>query len=165
MNALYDTISIIYDEDKRMCRIVSSNYNFIKCVIQHFTTNNPVAFIMEQHGYNISPEISVINALGYFNIGLFPLVFKALKEYYPDERISIPQKELILSKVFPFKNLYDTSNIKDISQIIKMRYYQIEAVKRVLQYGRGLIECPTGSGKSLIIGNIIYNLNVTRSER
>ena len=160
-----DIISIIYDEDKKKCRAASSNYNFIKCIIQHFTTENPVSFILEQHGYNISNEISVINALGYFDIGLFPLVFKALKEYYPNEKISIPQKDFILNKVFPFKGLIDVSDIQDISSIIKMRPYQVEATKRVLQYGRGLIECPTASGKSLIIGNIIHNLSVTRSER
>ena len=160
-----DIISIIYDSDKKKCRLESSNHNFIKCIIQHFTTENPAAFILEQHGYHISNEISVINILGYFDVGLFPLVFKALKEHYPNEKISIPQKEFILNKVFPFKGLYDTTNIQDISEIIKMRPYQSDAVKRALQYGRGLIECPTGSGKSLIIGNIIHNLNVTRNER
>lgn len=165
MSDTNEIISIIYDEDKRKCRLASSNYNFIKCIIQCFTTVNPAAFILKQHGYSISDEISVINALGFFDIGLFPLVYKALKQYYPNEKINIPEKEFILNKVFPFKDLIDTSDIKDISNIFKMRPYQVEAVKRALRYGRGLIECPTGSGKSLIIGNIIYNLNITRCER
>lgn len=160
-----EIISIIYDQDKRKCRLASSNYNFIKCIIQHFTTENPAAFILEQHGYNISNEISVINALGYFDIGLFPLVYKALKEYYPNEKVNIVDKDLILNKVFPLKDQIDTSTVQDVSDTIKMRPYQIEAVKCTLKYGRGLIECPTGSGKSLIIGNIIHNLNVTRCQR
>jgi superfamily II DNA or RNA helicase len=157
-----DTITIIYDQDKRKCRLVSANYHFIKCIIQHFTTENPAAFILEQHGYNISNELSVINALGYFDIGLFPLVFKALKQYYPAEVINIPDKNLILNTIFPLKDQIKYNDIQDVSQIIKMRPYQIEAVKRSLKYGRGLIECPTGSGKSLIIGNIIHNLNDPR---
>lgn len=157
-----DIINIIYDETKNKCRIVSSNYNFIKCIIQHFTAENGSAFFVSQHGYNISDEISVINALGYFDIGLFTQVFKAIKEYYPNEKINIINKNDIVNKIFPLLNIINLDNIKNISDNILMRPYQYEAVKAALKYGRGLIECPTGSGKSLIIGNIIHNLRLSR---
>jgi len=157
-----DIITIIYDKDKNKCRLVSSNFVFIKCIIQHFTTIDNTAFILEQYGHNISNEISVINSLGYFNIGLFPLVYKALKYYYPNEKILIPNKDEILNKIFPLRNMIDSDNITDISETIIMRPYQRAAVSSVLKYGRGIIECPTASGKSLIIGNIIYNLNASR---
>lgn len=161
MSEEQEIIKIVFDKEKNKCRIVSSNYNFIKCIIQHFTTENAVSFFLEQHGYNTSNEISVINALGYFDIGLFPLVYKALKEYYPNEQLEIVNKENILKKVFPLKGLVNCEHIKDISNTKMMRPYQVKAVHSALKYGRGIIECPTGSGKSLIIGNIIHNLNVT----
>lgn len=152
-------ISIIYDDSKNKCRLVANHHSIITCIIQHFTTENTAAFFVEQYGYNISNEISVINALGYFDIGLFTLVYKALKMYYPNEDIQIINKDFILKKIVPLKNKLNITEILNISDVIKMRPYQIEAVKACLKYGRGIIECPTASGKSYIITNIIYNLN------
>jgi len=161
MEIISEKITIIYDKDKKKCRLVSSNYNFIKCIIQHFTTENTSAFFVEQYGYSVSSEISVINALGYFDIGLFPLVYKALKEYYPNEQIDIPNKELIFDKVFPLRGKLKLDNILNISKEYELRPYQADAIKACLKYGRGIVECPTASGKSFIIGNIVHNLEAS----
>ena len=48
---------------------------------------------------------------------------------------------------------------KDCVQPFEYRWYQEEAVKKFFfeGFGRGLIEVPTGGGKSFIIANFIWN--------
>jgi len=42
----------------------------------------------------------------------------------------------------------------------ELRYYQIEPIKEVKQYGNGLLEIGTGGGKTLLYGNLIVSLGV-----
>lgn len=157
-----NTITITYDKEKNLCRLISSRYSLLTPIISQFTTENTASFFVEQYGYNVPNQVTVINSLGYFRVGLFTQVYKALKELYPQDMICIANKEQLLDKAFPLRGILDTTNILNISDKINLRPYQEEAIRSVLKYGRGLIECPTASGKSFIIGNIIYNLMSSR---
>lgn len=155
-------ISITFDKEKGRCRLVSDRYDTLKYIIKVFTTENKKSFFIEQHGFKSNPEITMINGLGYFDIGLFPKVYKALMEVYTKDDIKVIDGKEIVNRLFPLKDIIDVSDIKNISETMDMRPYQYDAVTSILKYGRGIVECPTASGKSFIIANVIHNLFQSR---
>ena len=74
-------------------------------------------------------------------------------------------KRFIVDYLMPLKHFAkdrDRSkfNVSNISKTYQLREYQTNAIKALIfdGCGRGLIELPTGSGKSFVIGNFIYTL-------
>lgn len=76
-----------------------------------------------------------------------------------------PLKNRLINGKYTFYNVSDDTGLNDAlyqqdkPQMIP-RDYQREAVDALINvgYGRGLIEVPTGSGKSFIIANFIWNI-------
>ena len=86
---------------------------------------------------------------GYFPTGLLPYVHYILEEsrvHYEviDERIK-PEKQIkfILKETFP-----------------PLRYYQKEAYRKLSEQHRGVVEMPTGTGKSLTAARMIWELGL-----
>jgi superfamily II DNA or RNA helicase len=87
------------------------------------------------------------------------------KDYITD--YIIPFKKYIknLNKNdFEIKNIADSSGVNNSrpdDKKLKLRYYQSEAIKRIIfdGYGRGVIELPTSAGKSFVIANLIHTID------
>ena len=102
----------------------------------------------------IADRIYCITQSGRFEIGLLPDIIRFLKT------LNTPFK-IILSE--EFKERYKTSyNFEDgliYPLAIEPRDYQLEGLKRGLQYGSGIYLFPTGSGKTLLMAMLIHNIS------
>jgi len=161
MDNNYD-IKLFYDSSVDKIKIDVKTASLLEGIRNEFTRENPEAFFIERYGHRVDPVVCPINILGFFQIGLFTLIYKKIKELYVGFNVIIQNQQKIIDKIYPLLNILNTTNILDKSNVIKLRPYQKEAVAKILKSGRGLIECPTGSGKSLIIGNVTHNLLSSR---
>lgn len=131
-----------------------------------FSAPNPGAFFQKQYGYGAPKKIYALNQFGLFESGMIFDVLKYLKLNYPDSTITftpaakkmvaarLPLREFAASEAFTgFENIAISSNFDT-------RKYQSDAVDAIINkgYGRCMFECPTGSGKSFIIANLIHTL-------
>ncbi|GEM_PF-4719980 len=69
-------------------------------------------------------------------------------------------------------NIQDNRTVKPLEEVgdiitqfgnLTLRDYQEEAVREAIKAGRGFIELPTGTGKTLIMAGILKNLNIERA--
>lgn len=130
-----------------------------------FSAANPGAFFMKQYGFGAPSKIYAVNQFGLFNDGLIFEVLRYIKLNYPTTPINLSNhtKQVITDRL-PLRTFANSDNYKgfeNISPTIEPRPYQIEAVSAIIEkgYGRCMFECPTGSGKSFIIANLIYTLS------
>lgn len=151
-------IKLFYDESVDKIKIDVKTASMLESIRNEFTRENPKAFFIQRYGGKVDPTVCAINILGHFQIGLFTLIYKKLKELYLGFNIIVQDQQKIIDKIYPLLNIINISNILDKSPIKLLRPYQKEAVVKILRSGRGLVECPTASGKSLIMGNAVYNL-------
>lgn len=159
---------IYFDNVQLEWRILSeSHYDFEK-ILETFSVPNPSAFYSKVYGFNAKKNLYLINNSGYFPIGLIFEVLKYIKNTFGSTNVItmsdkarhflrdylLPLKDFIIDKD---KMSFEVSNI---SQKYSLRDYQSNAIKSIIfdGCGRGLLELPTGSGKSFVIANFIYTL-------
>lgn len=99
----------------------------------------------------ISARKYAITATGKFKIGLYPNIYNYLIS------LQIPFKVNLSPK---FKaSLFPKYNIKKINNLNLIPYpYQTKALKKCLNFGRGVIEVGTGGGKTYIMAVLINTL-------
>ncbi len=163
---------IIYDPDMRQFKLLAINDTYLDEVINLFSDDNPAAFFMSQHGYKAPSRISVINTFGYFDIGMFSTVIKQILEIFGKESIAISRE--VMAVVYPIiRPIVDMGlvsleecrapesfKVDNICDKFSLRDYQRDVIKSTILIGKGrcMFECPTGSGKSFIIANLLYTL-------
>lgn len=105
-----------------------------------------------KHGSDIYTPIS---PTGLFDVGLYHEVIKQALKTKPSLRIEISDdaKRLITPISFK-KNEIKYFHNNDFEE----RGYQKKSIDLALKNGRGLIELPTGSGKSYVIYSLMMNL-------
>jgi len=93
---------------------------------------------------------TVLYKNGTFPTGLLPRVLKLLKDYklqfvIKDQRVEpkLNSEKYVLKESFP-----------------PLRYYQKDAAKKLLEQKRGIIVAPTGTGKSLLMAKMIWDLGL-----
>lgn len=160
---------IIFDNVTCRFRIMSKDHLEIDKLINAFSVENKAAFFTKQYGFNTEAKLYTINKFGFFQIGMLFEVLKYIKDNYGTLNvvaISLNTKQFIDDYLTPLKNFAkrqnrDTFEISNISKKIQPRPYQTEIIKALIfdGFGRGLFECPTGSGKSFIIANFIWTLH------
>jgi superfamily II DNA or RNA helicase len=129
-----------------------------------FSVSNPNAFFAKQYGFKMPTKIYGVSPFGTFRHGLIFDVLKYLHANYANLNITMTDqvKRIIASRLplrkFANSDLY--TGPQCISNKIEMRPYQMEIIDAIITrgYGRCMFECPTGSGKSFIIANLIYTL-------
>ena len=92
-------------------------------------------------------RICPINLTGTFPAGLYADVVRAIKKISNEVHLEITKDAKKIMCPFSANIL---SPEKYIPEGFELRDYQLECVKKGLQYGRGIFELPTGSGKSLL---------------
>lgn len=128
----------------------------------HFSVVNAGAFFAKQYGFKMPSKIYGVSPFGTFKHGLIFDVLKYLYENYANINIRMTDevKQIIFSRL-PLKRFINSyTGPKCISHTIEMRPYQSDIIDAIITkgYGRCMFECPTGSGKSFIIANLIYTL-------
>ena len=126
------------------------NKEQLDVIRNRFTVPNPNVKYSPHAPLTLCP----ITPLGSFRIGLFTEIFTACEELYPFDKIEI-EKE-ISNKAYPKIKKSDTLIPVENTKYI-YRDYQENAIKKALQFGRGVILLPTRSGKSLVMYGIIKN--------
>ena len=174
---------IYFDETTRKFRIITSSRDVFELLKKNFTTANKNAFFINNYGYNVSDEVSIINDFGFFPVGMvfeileyIKLTYGTLscvymsqkcKDYVWDYLLPLRsvKEKLLHDPNFKVLNISDDSgkNTKLLSEgknQYKLRDYQENAIKALILdgCGRGIVELPTSSGKSFLIANFIYNL-------
>ena len=167
---------ISYSGTNGKFRILSINSNDFESMVSTFSDVNPSAFFKSQYGYEDNPRISPINTFGFFPVGLIFEILKYIKLRFGSlsvVAISSECRNYINDHLRPLRKYiegidrdsFQVSNIADRTMNIDlppekrlvMRDYQTEMIKSLIFNvgGRGLIESPTASGKSLIVANFI----------
>jgi superfamily II DNA or RNA helicase len=116
-------------------------------VREHFSIYNPAAkfsrsFFTPKRLYSITPN-------GYFDIGLVEEISKFLLH---SRNVTLEVSSLLKSKLNP---KLDKPIINRLSKTL--RDYQLEAVNKSLDIGRGVCLMGTGAGKTLMIASLIEN--------
>lgn len=172
---------ILFDSTVKRLKIIARKYDDFEDLRNAFSTENPGQFFSKQYGYKTAAKIFAINKFGYFSSGLLFEIMDWIKNNYGDLSIvemSTKCKKYILDFLVPLKqklnNINDfqifnvSDDLKKNSQLViegkneyKFRDYQENAIRNLFiqGYGRGLIELPTGSGKSFVIANFIWNVH------
>ncbi len=129
-----------------------------------FSVANTGAFFAKQYGYKMPTKIYGVSPFGTFRQGLFFDVIRYIQSNYSNVNIKLAEdvKKIIASRL-PLREFAKSGKYtgpKCISEKIKLRPYQSEIIDSIIKkgYGRCMFECPTGSGKSFIIANLIYTL-------
>lgn len=153
-----------YLDDMRMVRVESDSSNLLGDLMDVFTVGNP-SFFFEQRNlnHNVSEFLSVISPTGTFKPGMFMPIYKAALEMVGGDksRILIDEKSQrrISEECKPLGKTFDDDyEIEEIDPNRPFRYYQIDAVRKLLKYGRGICVSPTGSGKSYMMATLINEL-------
>ena len=171
------TFRILFDGDVGELRIVCKYADDLNDIITAFSADNPNAFFMKRHGLTVPPKLYVVNRFGYFPSGMFYEIVRKIKLKYGSLNVlAVGKKTMQYVKDYltPLKNFvvngglgeggeeaFVPDNIaNDNGKDLDIREYQSQIISRLLfrGYGRGMFECPTGSGKSFIIANYIYTL-------
>ena len=87
-----------------------------------------------------------------FPTGLIRLAIKCLKDNSFDIEIKDCRKQ-------PETNY---ANYRIFNKFPELRYYQKEAIAKALEQKRGVLEMATGSGKSVVIYNLIKEFGVKK---
>ena len=129
-----------------------------------FSVANVGAFFAKQYGFKMPLKIFGVSPFGTFKHGLIFEVLKYLHANYANINITMTdQVKRIITSRLPlrkFASSDDYTGPKCISDKIELRPYQYDIIDSIITkgYGRCMFECPTGSGKSFIIANLIYTL-------
>lgn len=183
-NTIYEALPegkvfrIVFDNTIKCFRVICRDHEAFDQLQEAFSVKNDAAFFSERYGYKAKERLYAINKFGFFAVGLLFEVLKWIKMNYGGlSCIAISQKckKYIDEYLQPMKkhicNGFDIPNISDDSgrnnELIKLgkhkfefREYQQQSIEALLfdGYGRGLIEVPTGAGKSFIIANFIWSI-------
>ena len=159
---------IVFDNVTAKFRILAKANSDLEKIVNAFSTVNNASFFTRQYGFETDNKNYSINKFGYFSIGLIFELFSYIKREYGEidcVAISNNVKRFILDHLMPLKKFASGKNrmlfnISNISSTYNLRDYQINAIKALIfdGCGRGLIELPTGSGKSFVIANFIYTI-------
>lgn len=159
---------IVFDNVTAKFRLLAKAHNDLDKIVNAFSTTNTTSFFTRQYGFATENKNYSINKFGYFSIGLIFEVLNYIKREYGSLNylaLSKNVQRFILDNLLPLKKFAndrnrDTFVISNISKTYQLRDYQTAAIKALIfdGCGRGLIELPTGSGKSFVIGNFIYTL-------
>lgn len=162
------TMRISLDTIQMKWKIVSSDRNEFEKMVDSFSVDNPTAFYSKIHGYNAPSRLYAVNQFGFFNLGMIFEVLKYIKTNFGSfETLAMSNNAKAFLKTYltplkDFANRQDKENfhVSNISNKYALRDYQEKAIKSIIfnGYGRGLLELPTGSGKSFVIANFIYTL-------
>jgi len=96
-----------------------------------------------------------ITSNGRFSIGLFPDIYKHIKD------LNIPYTCIITDK---FKQKFkhgwiETEDYTPLELDMPPRYYQTECVVKCLKYGYGISMIGTAGGKTLTMAMLVHNIN------
>ena len=159
---------IQFDPVQFKWRLFAKYQSDFESVVEAFKTPNPTMFYSKMYGFEADKYLYSVNKFGFFSIGLIFEVFDYIKKIYGSlecVKISKPAGMFLKDYLMPLKKFADTKDkntfeISNISNEYKLRTYQEQAIKSIIfkGYGRGLLELPTGSGKSFVIANFIYTL-------
>jgi superfamily II DNA or RNA helicase len=174
---------ISYDNNVGKLKIICKTNQLLEDLRNCFSDNNPASFFVKQYGYQVDNKVYAINKFGYFESGLVFDVLNWIKinfgsldvlviskncKNYLDTFVT-PLRTFLLSqeqnslKVFNIAE--DCGRNNELKRLNKkpfeFRDYQKIAIEQLLfkGYGRGLIEIPTGGGKSFIIANFIWTIH------
>lgn len=128
-----------------------------------FSVVNTGAFFARQYGFKMPSKIFGVTPFGTFKIGLIFDVLKFLKANYSNIKIKLTNEvKYEITKRLPLREFAKLvyKGPENISKEYEARNYQLEIIDAIIKkgYGRCMFECPTGSGKSFIIANLIYTL-------
>ena len=173
-----------FDNQQMMFRLFVRNAVHLDKIVRHFREIDQSSFFTGRrepvYQYAVSP-------FGYFPTGLLFEVLNFIVNDFELNPTNLPSSQMVLigpnAKAYVYdylvplakrmvelkinKDEFEVNNIsmeraEDPSDpsIRVMRPYQEEAVRAIIFKGNGrcLIQSPTGSGKSLIIANLIYTL-------
>lgn len=159
---------LVYDTTVEQLRLYANVQSDLQVIIENFSCPNPASFFVKQYGYNVPSTISIINAFGYFPIGMLYDILKYIKTIYGSlSVISIDTEtfSIIESKMRPLKSFIKDIDLEEfevcnISNTLQLRDYQENIIKNLIfdGMGNGLFESPTSSGKSFILSNFIWTL-------
>ena len=172
---------LAFDAKVGKMKIFSCDHQAFEDLRSAFSAENASCFFVKQYGYNPDSKVYVINKFGYFSLGLTFDILSWLKSTYGSLdclALSHACRSDIEDYLTPLRskfkgldaNSFELANVSEDSGRNKaiiasgkkpylFRDYQANAIKFLLfkGYGRGLIELPTGSGKSAVIANFIWN--------
>ena len=165
--------------DGKVCRIMFDNVQLkwrilfrdrfqFEQLYEAFSVPNPAAFFTSIYGYNTNKNFYLVNNFGFFDVGFIFEIFRYLKIKFGSLDVvamSRPAKAFMRTFLLPLKGFSDSHDkiafsVSNISSKYQLRDYQTAAIKSIIfdGFGRGLLELPTGSGKSFIIANFIYTM-------
>lgn len=160
---------IAFDADQVKWRILSDSPHEFEKLINTFSVPNPSAFYSKVYGFNTSKNLYIVNKFGYFPVGLIFEVLKYIKNEYGTTDVVVMSnnaKRFLKDYLLPIKSFIEDKDklsfqVSNISEKYSLRDYQTNAIKSIIfdGCGRGLLELPTGSGKSFVIANFIYTIN------
>lgn len=164
------TFKFTYEASIDRIRVESDSMTLMNSLLDVYTVENPQYFYLTHRGVpNVSETMSVISPTGTFKCGLFVMVYKTALELVKNDTSKIviddQTKTAIVKKCKPLNGVFDLNHeITNIDETKPIRYYQIDAVKKLLKFGKGICISPTGSGKSLVIGTVISELRQKKKE-
>lgn len=119
---------------------------------EHFSAANKNAKFLKRYNPFASSRFYAITPTGVFDVGLF----NQIKEYLLSKHLT----DIELTDSFKAKLIqpipYVVQNVKNADYIL--RDYQVDALKIMLSYGRGIGLMGTGAGKTLTMAVLIENL-------
>ena len=159
---------IMFDNVQLKWRILFKNNNDFNQLYESFSVPNPAAFYTKIYGYNANKNLYLVNNFGYFDLGFIFEIFKYLKLHFGSlEPLAMSKPARLFLKTFllPLREFSQSRDRNDfkvsrLSEKYILRDYQEAAIKSIIfdGNGRGLLELPTGSGKSFIIATFIQTL-------
>ena len=159
---------IQFDNVQFKWRIFAKYNSDLEAIINAFKAPNPTAFYSKMYGFEADKYLYSINMFGFFSIGLIFEVLSYIARIHGSVscvEVSKQAQLFLNDYLLPLKKFADsrdknTFEISNISTEYKLRSYQEQAIKSIIfkGYGRGLLELPTGSGKSFVIANFINTL-------
>lgn len=159
---------IQFDNVQFKWRIFAKYNADLEAIINAFKAPNPTAFYSKMYGFEADKYLYSINMFGFFSIGLIFEVLSYIARIHGSVscvEVSKQAQLFLNDYLLPLKKFADsrdknTFEISNISTEYKLRSYQEQAIKSIIfkGYGRGLLELPTGSGKSFVIANFINTL-------
>ena len=169
---------IAFDNVTKNLRVICKDHGVFEEIRDAFSVKNNAAFFSERYGYKAAEKLYAINKFGFFLPGLVFEILQWIKLHYGSLQsvaMSPRCKQYIDDYLMPLKSQlkdhFEISNISDDlgrnnelerlgKNSLEYRNYQMMSIQQLLftGYGRGLIEVPTGAGKSFIIANFIWNI-------
>lgn len=157
-------------KELRRIRVESDSSEMYGELVDIFTVDNPSFFFEQQNSIREANEfLSIISSTGTFKTGMFMPIYKAALELVGNDRSRIliddESKKKISEEYKPLAGVFDDDfEIEELDSSRPLRYYQKDAVKKLLKYGKGICVGPTGSGKSLTMATLINELRKKSSD-